>query len=167
MNNSIKKQLKISLICAIAENRAIGRNNKLLWDIPDDLRHFKEITKGHAVVMGQKTFESIGHPLPHRKNIIITNDQNFKAAGCIIAYSIEEAFAKAKEVEKEEIFVIGGGSIYAQTIGLADKLYLTIVGEEILDADTFFPDYSEFKNILSEEPRESNGLRYKFVELVK
>lgn len=160
-------QPTISLICAVAKNRAIGQNNKLLWDIPDDLRHFKKITKGHAVVMGQKTFESIGQPLPRRTNVIITNDQNFKAEGCVIAYSIEEAFAKAKEIEKDEIFVIGGGSIYAQTISLADKLYLTIVDETVEAADTFFPDYSEFKNIVKEEPREYNDLKYKFTELIK
>lgn len=157
----------LSIICAMGKNRAIGRNNKLPWNIPDDLKHFKKITSGHAVVMGRKTFESLPCPLPGRTNIVITNDPSFKAEGCVICYSIEEAFAKAKKIEKDEIFIIGGGAIYKQTINTANKLYLTIVDDEPADADTFFPDYSEFKKILKEESRETNGLKYKFVELVK
>lgn len=157
----------LSIICAMGKNRAIGRNNKLLWDIPDDLKHFKKITSGHAVIMGRKTFASLPHSLPGRANIVITNDPGFKAEGCVVCYSIEEALAEAKKIEKNEIFIIGGGAIYKQTINMADKLYLTIVDDEPADADAFFPDYSEFKKILKEEHRETNGLKYKFVELAK
>jgi len=156
--------MKISMICAIAENRAIGKDNQLLWHIPEDFRHFKEITDGHAIIMGQKTFESIGKPLPDRTSIVITNDQNFKADGCSICYSIGESLEKAKRVEKEEIFIIGGGSIYQQFIDKADKLYLTIVAGEY-EADTFFPDYSEFKKIREMGSGEYKNYKFKFLEL--
>jgi dihydrofolate reductase len=154
----------ISMICAIAENRAIGKNNQLLWHIPDDFRHFKEITNGHAMIMGQKTFESIGKPLPNRTNIVITNDPNFKAEGCVICYSIDESLEKAKAVEKEEIFIIGGGSIYKQFIDKSDKLYLTIVSGEY-EADTFFPDYSAFQKIKETGSGDDGKYKYKFLEL--
>ena len=152
------------MICAIAENRAIGKNNQLLWHIPEDFKHFKEITNGHAMIMGQKTFESIGKPLPNRTNIIITDNKNFKAEGCVICYSIEESLEKAKEVEREEIFIIGGGSIYQQFIDKADKLYLTIVAGEY-EADTFFPDYSAFKKIKETGSGEDGNYKFKFLEL--
>ncbi|MGA2667046.1 MAG: dihydrofolate reductase [Patescibacteria group bacterium] len=159
-----KKKPKISLICAVAEkNRAIGKNNKLLWNIPADLEHFKKITLNHPVIMGQKTFESIGRPLPNRENIVIAKDLNLKVNDCIVCHSIDEAIEQASQKDQNEIFFIGGGSIYAQTIDLADKLYLTLV-EGDFEADTFFPDYSSFK-IVSEQPEESNGLKYRYVEL--
>jgi len=156
----------ISIICAIGKNKAIGKNNKLLWDIPDDLKHFKKITSGHPVLMGQKTFESIGKPLPNRLNIIMTRDKNFQPKNCLVVYSLEEAIEKANEADNQEIFFIGGGEIYRQALPYADKLYLTIV-EDSPEADTFFPDYSEFKNIISEEKHNLNNLNYKFVELTR
>lgn len=149
----------------MGKNRAIGRNNKLLWNIPDDLKHFKKITTGHAVIMGRKTFESIGRPLPNRANIIITRDKNFKAAGCIIYHSLDEALDFAKQ-KNEEIFIIGGGQIYEQALPYADKLYLTIIDDEP-KADTFFPDYLKFKNIISEENKKYDKIKYKFMELTK
>lgn len=157
----------LSIICAIGKNKAIGKNNKLLWDIPNDLQHFKEITKGHPVIIGRKTFESIGKPLPDRTNIIITRDENYKQEGCVVCHSLECAIKVAKEKDKDEVFVIGGGSIYAQAIKSADKLYLTIVDDIVEDADTFFPEYSDFKFINKGETREYNGIKYKFVELVR
>lgn len=157
----------ISIICAVAEkNRAIGKDNELLWHIPEDLKRFKEITSGHAMIMGQKTFESIGQPLPNRTNIIISNNPDFNPPDIIVARSIEESVAKAQEIEKEEIFVCGGGSIYKQFMPLADKLYLTVVKGEF-DADTFFPDYSEFKKVLKEEKSSEGKYNYKFVELIR
>jgi len=115
------------------------------------------------VIMGQKTFESIGRPLPNRENIVIAKDLNLKVNDCIVCHSIDEAIEQASQKDQNEIFFIGGGSIYAQTIDLADKLYLTLV-EGDFEADTFFPDYSSFK-IVSEQPEESNGLKYRYVEL--
>ncbi len=155
---------KISLIAALSENRAIGKNNKLIFRIPEDLKRFKEATSNHPVIMGRKTFESIGRPLPNRTNIIVTRDKNYKAEDCIIVHSLEEAFGVAKTNETKEIFVIGGGQIYEQAIKFANKLYLTLV-EGSYEADTFFPDYSEFKKVVFEEPCESSGYKYKFLEL--
>ncbi len=157
---------KISIICAIAENRAIGKNNKLLWHIKKDFQYFKEKTLGHVIAMGQKTYESIGKPLPGRTTIVISNDESFNPEGIIVTRSIEEGLEKAKELEKEEVFICGGASIYAQTINLADKLYLTIVEKEF-DADTFFPDYSQFNKILSERGDSEGEYSLKFLELVR
>lgn len=152
---------KISLICALAEkNRAIGKNNALLWEIPADLQHFKKMTDGHPIIMGQKTFESIGRPLPNRTNIVVTNDQSFAAEGIRIFYSIPDAIAFAKMVDPIELFIIGGGSIYAQTIDLVDRLYLTLVDGDF-EADTFFPDYSAFR-LVESEPGESNGYKFRY-----
>ncbi len=156
---------KISMIAAIAsENRALGKNNKLIYHIHDDLKRFKKITSGHTVIMGRKTFESIGKPLPNRTNIVITRDQDYFVEGGIVVHSLDEALKMAQEKESDEIFIIGGGQIYNEAINLADKLYLTIV-EGNPEADTFFPDCSDFKKIVFEENHESSGLKYKFLDL--
>jgi len=157
---------KISIIAAAAENQAIGKDNKLLWHISEDLQRFKKITSGHPVIMGQKTFESLDRPLPNRTNIVLSFDKSYKPQGAIVVHSLEEAIKIASEKDSEEIFFIGGGQIYAQAIKFADKLYLTLV-EGDYDADTFFPDYSEFKKVIFEEPHESAGHKYRFLELEK
>jgi dihydrofolate reductase len=157
---------KISIICAIAENRAIGKNNQLLWHIPEDFKHFKETTSGHVIVMGQKTYESIGKPLPNRTTIVLSNDPEFNIEGVVIARTFEEVFQKARELEKEEVFICGGGSVYAQTIDQADKLYLTVV-EGNLEADTFFPEYAQFTKIISERKSSDENFKYTFLELEK
>lgn len=157
----------ISLIVAIAKNRAIGKDNKLLWYIPEDLKRFKKLTTGHAIIMGRKTFESIGKPLPNRTNVIITHDPVYRAEGCIVAHSIEEAIYKAKSFENNEIFIIGGGQIFEQALPLADKLYVTILEKEYHDADSFFPEYPNFKKIVLQEESEYEGIKYRFLELVK
>ena len=154
------------MICAIAENLAIGKNNDLLWHIPEDFKHFKEITNGHAMIMGQKTYESIGRPLPNRTNIILTNDQNFKAEGTVICYSIPEALEKAKETGEQEVFIMGGGSIYAQFIDMASKLYLTVIEGEF-EADVFFPDYSQFTKVKETGTGQHENYKFKFLELEK
>lgn len=154
----------ISLIAVVAENRAIGLNNKLLWDIPEDMEHFRETTRGHPVIMGQKTFESIGRPLPKRVNIVLTQDKNYQPEGCIPVYSIEQAIEEAKKHDQEEIFFIGGGMVYKQALPLADKLYLTIVKGNF-EADTFFPDYAEFKKVVSRRESHDKNYRYTFLEL--
>lgn len=166
--------MKISTICITNKNRAIGYKNQLLWNIPPDLEHFKKITAGHTVMMGDKTFESLGRPLPNRVNIVISLDKNYQASGCIVVHSIEEALERGKIEEKksgnenEEIFIIGGGTIYKLMLPYSDKLYLTMVENEPKKVDTYFPDYSEFKNLVSEsETREHNGLKYKFIELTR
>lgn len=156
----------LSLICSIAENRAIGKNNQLLWNIPEDLLYFKKITLGHVVIMGERTFRSIGKELPGRTNIIITRDLSFKVEGCIVCHSIKEALLEAKKIEKEEIFIIGGASVYEQTIKMADKLYLTIV-EGNFDGDVFFPNYSEFSKVVFEKESSYKNYKYRFLQLEK
>lgn len=157
---------KICLVAAVGTNRELGKDNKLLWHIPEDLNHFKEITSGHAVIMGRKTYESIGRLLPSRVNIIVTRDATYTVAGAHICYSFEEAVKTAKKNEKEEIMVIGGGQIFEQALPLAHKLYLTVV-DGTFDADVYFPDYSLFTKVLSEQKRESEGYMYAFLELQK
>ncbi len=165
-NKVVSYNPKISIICAIAENRAIGKNNQLLWHIPEDFKHFKEKTMGHVIVMGQKTFESIGKPLPNRTTIVLSNDLNFNIEGVVTARTFEEVFQKAREIEKEEVFICGGGSVYAQTIGVADKLYLTVV-EGDFEADVFFPEYKEFIKIVSQRKGGDENFNYTFLELEK
>ncbi|KKP79773.1 MAG: Dihydrofolate reductase [Parcubacteria group bacterium GW2011_GWB1_35_5] len=128
----------ISLIAAIGKNNELGKKNALLWNLPADMKHFRETTSGYTVIMGQKTFESIGRPLPNRRNIVLTQDKNFKQEGVEIVYSPEEAETL---LDKDtENFVIGGGMIYKLFIDKADKLYITHVDAEFSDADTFFPE---------------------------
>lgn len=156
----------ISMICVMGKNREIGLKNKLLWDLPGDMKHFRETTAGHTIIMGQKTFESIGRALPERKNIVLSLDPDFDAPGCEVSTNLEEIANKYKDSD-EEVFVIGGGNIYKQFLPYANKLYLTLV-DDSPEADTFFPDYSDFKKIVSEsETREENGIRYKFIELTR
>lgn len=155
------------MISAIGrKDRAIGFQNALLWHIPEDFKYFKETTSGHVVIMGENTYWSIGRPLPNRTNIILSIDPNFSPEGCLIVRSIEEALEKAKEVEQEEIFIIGGASVYRQFLPFADRLYLTLV-EGDFEADTFFPDYSEFKKEIFRDECENGTFRFAFVTLEK
>ncbi len=129
----------ISIIAAIGKNNELGKENKLLWSLPADMKHFREITSGHTVIMGRKTFESIGKPLPNRKNIVITRDENYKKEGIEVVHSLEDAISIARQ-GLAEIFVIGGAEIYKQALPVADKLYITHVDAENKNADTFFPE---------------------------
>lgn len=129
----------ISIIAAIGKNNELGKENKLLWSLPADMKHFKETTSEHTVIMGQKTFESIGRPLPNRKNIVVTRNKDFSADGVEISYSLEDILNKFIDTE-EEVFVIGGGEIYKQSMDSANKLYITHVERKDKNADTFFPE---------------------------
>ncbi len=158
----------ISLIAAIGKNNEIGRKNELLWNLPADMKHFRETTSGHTVVMGQKTFESLGRPLPNRRNIVLTRDNSFSKEGVEIAHSLEEfdsLFRKTLKPE-EEVFIIGGGQIYKLFMEKADKLYITHVDGEFLDADTYFPeiDKNKWRETSREEHKadEKNPLNYIF-----
>lgn len=155
---------RVSAIAAIGKNRELGKGNNLLWCIPHDLARFKSITMGHPVIMGRKTFESIGRPLPGRPNIIITRDKSFEAEGCLVTHSIEGAFEEAKDLDDEEVFIIGGGEIYKQAMPYVDKLYLTLIHDE-KEGDVFFPDYSEFTKETFREEHEYEGLKYTWVDL--
>lgn len=134
----------VALIWAMADNRTIGADNQLPWYLPSDLQRFKTLTEGKPVIMGRKTFESIGRPLPSRENIVITRDPSFAADGVTTASSIEDAIAIAQRLSQkgQEIFVIGGSEIYKQTLPFADKLYVTNV-RAVVQGDTFFPRYDK------------------------
>lgn len=162
-----KLRSEIAIIAAISTNMVIGRDNKIPWHISEDLIRFKALTIGHPIIMGRKTFESIGKPLPKRANIVITRDKDYSAPGINVAHSIDEAIETARAKEgSEEIFIIGGGQIYNQSMNLADRLYLTVVDEEI-EGDVFFPDYSEFKKIVSKKDSQSGDLKYSYLTLEK
>lgn len=156
----------ISIIAAIDKNRALGYQNKLLVHLPEDLAHFKKITSGHPVIMGQNTYVSIGFALPNRVNIILSKDKNFQAQDCVVFDDLDKALEFANDKDQDEVFFIGGASVYEQAIKLADKLYLTIIDAEY-QADVWFPDYSDFKIIKEEEYESVSGLKYKFLELVR
>lgn len=127
----------ITLIAAVAENNALGKNNQLLWHLPDDFKRFKTITSGHHIIMGRKTFESFPKPLPNRTHIIVTRQKDYLPEGCIVVNSLEAAIASCP-LDKEN-FIIGGGEIYKQSLAIADKIDITKVHFSF-DADTFFPE---------------------------
>ncbi len=156
----------ISIIAAIGKNRELGKDGKIPWHISEDMKHFKVLTWNHPVIMGRKTYQSIGRPLPGRTNIIITRDKNFKAENCFVAHSLDDALDIAKQKDSQEIFIIGGGQIYETAIDIADKLYLTLV-EDNFDADTFFPAYSKFTKIISKEDKQNDQYKYIFLDLEK
>ncbi|MCB9802828.1 dihydrofolate reductase [Candidatus Nomurabacteria bacterium] len=159
--------MMISLIAVIDNKKALGYQNKLLVNLPEDLAHFKKITSGHPVIMGQNTFLSIGKALPNRLNIILSKDLNFKAKDCEVFNDLERALEFAKSQDDDEIFFIGGASIYKQAIEIVDKLYLTIIDAEY-QVDTWFPDYEQdFKIIREEKHQTKENLNYKFLELMR
>lgn len=132
----------VSIIAAMDRNRGIGINNQLPWRLPADLKRFRELTMGHHLIVGRKTFESIGKPLPGRQTIIVTRDRDYRAEGCFVVHSIEEAIDLAEERGESEVFVCGGAEIYAKAISFADVIYLTRV-EAVVAADVFFPEFDE------------------------
>lgn len=164
---------RISIAVALGKDRknnhVIGHGNELLWRIPDDLKRFKQLTLGHPIIMGRKTFESIlqslGKPLPGRTNIVVTRDQHYTHEGVTITHSLEEALEKARELDNEEIYIGGGAELYKQALPFVDKLYLTLI-DDTREGDTYFPPYEqEFTKKTFEEDREYNGLKYKWVDL--
>ena len=156
----------ISAIAAVGKNRELGKSGKIPWYIPGELKHFKEITMGHPVIMGRKTHESIGRALPGRTNIVIARNPDYKAEGCVVVSLIEDAITEAKKHEKEEVFIIGGGEIYKLAWPYIDRLYLTIINKSF-EADTFFPEYSEFDKVISRKDTKSDNYNISFLELEK
>ena len=149
----------ISVIAVIGQKNELGNKNQLLWQVPGDLPRFKNLTMGHPIIMGRKTAESIGRELSGRTNIVISRSGEI------------DSLVKALELAKkspgsEEIFVIGGGEIYKLAMPHVQKIYLTVV-ENTAEADTFFPDYSEFNKVLLDEPHEENGIVYRYLTLEK
>ncbi len=157
------------MIAALGHNRVLGKDNQLLWHIPDDLKRFKALTLGHPVIMGRKTFESIvaalGKALPGRSNIVVTHDESWSYSDVLVAHSIEDAITKAKELNSEEIFIGGGAQIYNEALPFADRLYLTLIDDD-KEGDSFFPEYKgEFIKVISNEPRDWEGLKYQWVDI--
>ena len=163
----------ISIIVATGKNREIGKKNGLLWHIPEELKHFKQLTMGHPIIMGRKTYESIGRPLPGRTNIVITRhsisgmEQSvLEPQNLLWVNSLKQALKLAKKQPGgEEIFIIGGASVFEQALPLADKLYLTLVNAEFPDADAFFPDYSKFKKIVRQGKEKTDKYNLTYSEL--
>lgn len=164
---------RVSAVAAIGKNRELGKDGKLLWHIPDDLRRFKALTKGHSVVMGRKTFQSIasylGGPLPERTNVVVSRGERpLEYSGApftnvVWANSVEEALEKAQALD-EEIFIGGGAQIYEAVFPYTDRLHLTLIDDE-RDADSLFPPYeAEFTRIILDEAREWQGLKYRWVD---
>ncbi|WP_126653518.1 dihydrofolate reductase [Chryseobacterium aureum] len=153
-----------TIVVAMGENNEIGFENQLLWHLPKDLKHFKDITSGHPVIMGRKTYESIGKALPNRTNIVVSRKKDWFEEGILIVGSIKEALKFAKKID-EEVFVIGGGNIYEQTIDSIDRLEVTLVKAD-LEADTFFPKIDpkiwEKTNEIFHEKDEKNGYDFFF-----
>jgi dihydrofolate reductase len=159
------KKPRISMISGIAaSDRAIGYKNQLLWHIPEDLAHFKKTTFGHPVIMGKNTFLSLGRPLPGRKNIVLTLEPGETFEGADVSYDLQDALHQAAEADQEEIFVIGGAAIYKAMLPYVDRLYLTLVPGEY-QADTYFPDYSDFTKVISEEECETSVGTIQFITL--
>lgn len=156
----------ISLVVAIANNRVMGRDNALPWHLPADLKYFKRVTMGKPIVMGRKTFEAIGKPLPGRTNVIVTNDANYRADGCTVVHSIEAALCVAKL--EDELMIIGGARLFEQVLARADRIYLTEI-DEYFTGDTYFPELD--KQVWQETGRisytadEHNPYAYSFVTL--
>lgn len=157
----------ISIIVAIGKNNEIGKANNMLWHLPAELKRFKEITTGHAIVMGRNTFNSLPKgPLPNRKNVILTRNSGFSSEGCLIYSSLDQAFVNL--LDDEEVFIIGGGDVYQQVLPIADKLYITKVHADFPEADTFFPEikWKEWKETFREThpADEKNAYSFTFYE---
>ena len=158
----------LSLIVAMDENRLIGSNNKLPWHLPADLAFFKRTTLGKPIIMGRKTFESIGKALPGRRNIVITRDAEFNAETCEVAHSIEAAMSLA--YENDEVMLIGGASLYEQTIALATQLYITQI-HHCFEGDNWFPEFSlndwKVDNRKDFDADHGNAYAYSFIKFVR
>lgn len=157
---------KLSIIVAMSSNRVIGVNNSLPWHLSEDLKHFKTLTTGHTIIMGRKTYESIGKPLPNRRNIVISRNLNAFYGGVEVVHSLEDAFSTSSN--DEEVFIIGGSNIYEQSLHLVEHLYITEI-KKAFEGDAFFPEID--KSLWTESAREthtsSDGLEFSFVRLQK
>ena len=151
---------------AFDENRVIGKNNTLIWHLPADLKRFKTLTTGHVIIMGRKTFESIGKPLPNRTSIVISRQADLQIDGAIIAHSVEEAILKAKSITREDIYIVGGAEIYALSLPLADQVLVTQL-HDIFEGDAYFPEIPTETFEVTEKERgitdEKNAYQYSYI----
>ncbi len=166
---------KISIIASLDKNKVIGSKNGLLWHIPEDLKRFKKLTSYHAIIMGRKTFDSIGRALPNRLSIVITHDLKDKKGdkNLVFVNSLKQALkigdkfeTSRKDSLDQEIFIIGGGQIYKQALSIADKLYLTLIDADF-EGDTYFPDYSQFSLVVSKQKIRSDRYDYVWIDLAR
>jgi len=167
---------RISILAAVAKNGVIGKNNALPWYLPADLKHFKSLTMGHPIIMGRKTYDSIGRPLPGRTNIVITTQTDFQPPGVTVVHSLEEVLSLEKSndmsTQNGEYFIIGGAALYRQTIALSQRMYLTEI-QHAFDGDTYFPEYdsnewyeiSRERHFANDQPGSESPLEYHFVIL--
>ncbi len=157
---------RISIVASIGKNRELGKDGRLVWRISDDLKRVKVLTMGHPLIMGRKTFDSIGHPLPGRTNIVITRTQ-MCIEGCLVFDTFEKALRAACEIDPEEVFIFGGAQVYATAFPSTDRLYLTVVDATDSEADTFFPSYTAFTKVFVEEKHtdKKSGLAYTYTIL--
>lgn len=161
------KQPIISMIAAMAKNRVIGHENSLPWHLPEDLKHFKQMTLGKPVVMGRKTYESMGKPLPGRKNIVVTRNAHYQEEGCIVVTSLEQAIVHLADVK--EIMIIGGTEIYRLALPIAHRMYLTFIDLEVT-GDAYFPEWDELmwqQQSIQSFPAQEAKPAYVFVEYVR
>jgi dihydrofolate reductase len=161
----VKKPL-ISLIAAMSSNRVIGVGNRLPWDIPEDLKRFRALTAGRVVIMGRKTFESIGRPLPGRDNRVITRQKDYRPEGAKVYSALEKALTEPvpQGMKNDEIFVIGGGEIYGQALRWADRIHLTVIDQEF-QGDAFFPDFADLNFVEVARENRDMPLPFRFLTL--
>ncbi|MEN9729513.1 MAG: Dihydrofolate reductase [Bacteroidota bacterium] len=156
----------LKILVAFDENRVIGKNNTLIWHLPADLKRFKALTTGHVIIMGRKTFESIGKPLPNRTSIVISRQPDLQIEGAIIAHSVEEAILKAKSITREDIYIVGGAEIYALSLPLADQILVTQL-HDIFEGDAYFPEIPAEIFEITEKERgitdEKNAYQYSYL----
>ena len=156
----------LKILVAFDENRVIGKNNTLIWHLPADLKRFKALTTGHVIIMGRKTFESIGKPLPNRTSIVISRQADLQIEGAIIAHSVEEAILKAKSITREDIYIVGGAEIYALSLPLADQILVTQL-HDIFEGDAYFPEIPAEIFEITEKERgitdEKNAYQYSYL----
>ncbi len=160
------KKPRISAIAAISENRVLGNKGKIPWHIPEDMKRFRRVTRGHPVIMGRKTYESIGKPLSDRLNIIVTRQEEYHPAGVEIMPDVNKAIDYAQMHEDEEVFIIGGGQVYAAALPRTERLYLTVVKAEFA-GDTYFPEYTEFSKEIGRTYSSDDKYEYVFLTLEK
>ena len=156
----------LKILVAFDENRVIGKNNTLIWHLPADLKRFKALTTGHVIIMGRKTFESIGKPLPNRTTIVISRQAGLHIEGAIIAHSVEEAILKAKSITRDDIYIVGGAEIYALSLPLADQILVTQL-HDIFEGDAYFPEIPMETFEVTEKERgvtdEKNAYQYSYI----
>ncbi len=167
-NNKNTTNMKLALIAALANNRVIGKDNQLIWHLPEDLKHFKKLTTGHHIIMGRKTFESIGKPLPNRVNIVISRNETFRAPGAFLVSSLDQAIKKARPDALP--FIVGGATIYKEALNYVTDMYLTIIDKDF-EGDAYFPKFKESDwQIVSESKHTKegpDGFDYRFVHYQK